>query len=137
MTPAIIVKEVSMVDSNAGRKLYNSETLTTATMHKALWDGGDVDYLEKHLQDPTVDTAIELGRTFQAVQDKRYDLKLRKENNMGKKKIDTPKVEPMTLIEACTERDKLKEQGMAYPTIMSIPGGYKVIEGRAANQPTS
>lgn len=123
-----------MIDANIKRKNFNDETLQTAIMHKLLWNSVDVDYLEDHLQDPTEETAVELGRTYQAIQDKRYDLRIRKDSNMGKKKQNAePKEELLTLDEACKKREELKAQGVAYPTIMSRGyGKYQVIEGRAA-----
>jgi len=50
---------------------------------------------------------------------------------------DKPLTGQITLEEACLKRGELKKQGIAYPTIMSIPGTpgkYYIIEGRAAKK---
>ena len=134
MPTIVATREVLMIDPNFRRKNFNDETLQTATMHKLLWDSEDIEYLEKHLQDPTEEIAIELGRTYQAIQDKRYDLRMMKEGNMAKKKQNTePEEEFLTFNEAYKKREGLLKQGMQYPTIMSRGNGkYQVIEGRAA-----
>lgn len=133
MTTAIKTTEVIMPDANAQRKRQNEKTMETATMGGILWDGGEENYLEKHLQDPTFDTAIELDRTYEAVQAKRGRMKIRRMMNMQGKKIKAL-TEPITLEEACSKREELKNQGVLFPTIVSVYGTdkFQIIEGQAA-----
>lgn len=121
-----------MGGDNASRRRHNDDSLGYAVNHRLLWDGTETTYLEAHLDDHTLHTAIEIGRTFIAVQNKRQQLKLRR---VSKDQMPQEnKQKPMTLIDAVQERNKQLDKGTYLPTILSVHGGYVVVEGRLARR---
>lgn len=117
--------------ANESRKRHNDETLEFATNHKLLWDGTDLAYLNKHLMEHDHSTALELGRTYEAVQSKRHAIKLFKEGAIA---VMPERQRPITLNDALEERIKQIAEGVRYPTIKAVPGGYVVGEGRLASE---
>lgn len=107
------------------RRQHNEETLQFATNHTLKYDGGDITYLEEHSNDPDYDTAIELGRTFEAVQRKRQYLRFLKENETRMPNDSQQK--PMRLGAAVMERNKQLHEGVSNPTIRQVAGGYIIV----------
>ena len=120
--------------ANESRKRQNTETLEYATNHKLNWGGNDANYLLDHFREHDHITAIELGRTYQAVTSMRHRLKLFKGGNI-RIMLKGNEQKPMPLDEAMQKRNRQIDAGATVPpTIRQVQGGYVMEEGRLAHE---
>ena len=114
---------------NAARKQNNDATLQTAFSHGQLWEADEEAIIMEHNYiGGTLEAAYALGRTYEAVEHRRALIQLRIQQ--GKAAPHPAASKPLTLDKAVEERTKQIAAGLVAPTIMQIPGGYKIVPGK-------